>query len=116
MAGSAFAGTALGTALAIGSFALGPLLVAFAVGVVAGIALTAIDNRFGLSEKLGRAYDAGLKKLAEVWDVLGNEAEARYQQLMRSQFVHDLDCNVGWLAEGIARRADQVRGQLTQFW
>lgn len=63
-AGSAFAGTAMGAALVIGSFALGSVLVAFAVGVLAGVALTAIDNRFGLSEKLGRAYDAGLARLA----------------------------------------------------
>ncbi len=115
-AGSAFAGTAMGTALVIGSFALGPMLVAFAVGILAGMALTAIDNRFGLADKLGRAYDRGLARLAELWDALGDEAEARYQQLARSQFVHDLDRNIDWLADRIARKGDQVRGALAQLW
>lgn len=51
-----------------------------------------------------------------MWERLGDEAEQRYRQLMRSQFVHDLDRDVDWLAARIARRADQVRGGLAQLW
>ena len=57
-----------------------------------------------------------LARLAEVWDALGDEAEARYQQLARSRFAHDLDRNIDWLADRMARKGDQVRGALAQLW
>lgn len=115
-AGSAVAGTAIGTALVVGSFAMGPLVVAFAVGFLVGVGLTMLDNEFHISEKLGKAYDAALDKLAGVWDDLSDEAESRYRQLANSQFVHDLEQNADRLRDRIARQADLVSGKLAQLW
>ncbi len=115
-AGSAVAGTALGTALVVGSFALGPMLVAFVVGVAVGYALSQIDSHYKISEKLGKAFDAGLDRLAEVWENLSDEAEARYRQLMNSVLVHDLEQNIDWLSKRIARQSDRVSGTLSQLW
>ena len=115
-AGSAVAGTALGTALVVGSFALGPMLVAFVVGVAVGYALSQIDSHYKIGEKLGKAYDAGLDRLAEIWDDLGDGAELRYRQLMNSQMIHDLDRNIDWLTARIAKYGDRVSGTLSQLW
>jgi hypothetical protein len=115
-AGSAVAGTALGTALVVGSFAMGPIAVAFVVGLVVGVGLTMLDNELHISEKLGRAFDRALAALEKVWDRLSDEAEARYRQLANSRFVHDLDQNIDWLTDRVARQTGLVGGKLAQLW
>lgn len=47
----------------IGSFALGPLVVAVAVAVGVGLALDALDERFHLTEKVQALLDSGIAKL-----------------------------------------------------
>ena len=61
MAGALAVGTVVGT------FALGPLVVAVAVGIGVGLALDWVDNRFQLTLKLQAALDDGLRRFqAEV--------------------------------------------------
>ncbi len=115
-AGSMTAGATTGVLAVVGSFALGPLLVAFVVGAVVGLTLMAIDNRYGLTDKLARAYDEGLAKLAQLWEQLGDTAAARYDQLANSALVHDLERNVDWLSDRVGRQADRVIGRLRQLW
>jgi hypothetical protein len=115
-AGSMTAGATTGVLAVVGSFALGPLLVAFVVGAVVGLTLMAIDNRYGLTDKLAKAYDEGLVKLARLWDELGDAAEARYHQLANSTLVHDLERNIDWLSARVGRQADRVIGKLRQLW
>lgn len=115
-AGTAVAGATTGVFAVVGAFALGPLAVAFVVGVVVGIALFEVDKYFHLSEKLGHAYDQGLAKLRQAWAELGHEAETRYHQLANSHFVHDLSQDAGALAKKLARQADLVRGELVHLW
>lgn len=115
-AGSAVAGTSLGTALVVGTFAAGPFLVAFAVGVVAGYALYKLDQRFKIGERLGEAYDEGLQWLARAWHDLGQEAEARYRQLANSRFVTDLRRDADSLADRIGRQADRITAEIVRAW
>ena len=115
-AGSFFLTTSIEGLAAIGSFACGPFVIALFVGVAAGYALYRLDEHFGLTEKLGRAYDKGLAKLGEVWHELGTEADARFQQLARSQMVHDLRQDAQVLAEKLARRRDLIRSELVHLW
>ena len=114
-AASVISGTAVGMAL-VGSFAMGPLAVGFLVGLGVGIALTMLDDEYHITDKLSAAYDRALAKLDQVWDALSDEAEARYRQLADSHLVHDLERHCEWLLNRIARQADHVGGQLTQFW
>ena len=115
-AGSFISGTSVAGLAAIGSLACGPFLVAFAVGVIAGYALYKLDEHFHLTDKLSEFYDKGLAKLAEVWDDLGSEANARFNQLAHSQMVHDLQQDSHVIAKRLARQADWVRGELAYVW
>lgn len=59
-AGAAVVGTVVGT------FALGPLVVAVAVGFVVGLALDRLDNKFRITQKLQRYLDIAIPKV-EAW-------------------------------------------------
>ncbi len=115
-AGSFLSTTSIGGLATIGAFACGPFVIALFVGAGAGYALYRLDDRFGLTEKLSDAYDRGLEKLAEVSQALGAEADARFNQLARSQMVHDLRQDARALAEKLARRADVIRGEVVHLW
>ena len=114
-AGSMLTSSTVGMAV-VGGLACGPFLVAFAVGVIAGVALYKVDESFNLHEKLGDLYDKGLAKLAEVWRELGAEAQARFEQLAHSHVVHDLQNDASVLAAKLARQADRVSGELARLW
>ena len=114
-AGSFISSTAIGMTI-VGGLACGPFLVAFAAGVVAAAVLFKIDDYFQLHQKLGRAYDAGLTKLGEVWHELGADARARFDQLARSRIVHDMRQDASVLATKLAYEADRVRGELIYLW
>ena len=49
-------------------------------------------------------------------DQAGTEAEGRFDQLARSQMVHDLRQDAQVLAEKLARRRDLIRGELVHLW
>ena len=115
-AASAVATTTVAGLAVIGSFAIGPLIVGFAVGVAVGYALYRIDEHFHFSEQLGRAYDKGLARLVEVWHRLGADAEQRYRQLATSTFVHDLRQDARTLAAEIERQTSVVRGEFIPAW
>ncbi len=115
-AGSFFSSTTIAGLAAIGRLACGPFVVAFLVGLIAGIALFALDEHFGLTEKLGHAYDRGLVTLRKVWDELGTEADARFTKLAHSQMVHDLRQDTHSLAEKLSQRADLIRSELVHLW
>jgi len=113
-AAGALLATEAGMAL-IGGFALGPVVVAFAVAVGAGYVLFRLDQHFEISKKLGKMYDSGLDKLAQVWHELGNEAEARYKALANSNLVLDLQQDIRTLSEKIGKQADMIRFVPTTF-
>ena len=52
-AGSFLSATSIGSLATIGTFACGPFVIALFVGIVAGYTLYRLDDRFGLTEKLG---------------------------------------------------------------
>lgn len=58
LVGSAVVGSTLPGITLIGAMALGPALVAFAVGVVIGVGFWWLDRRFHLNERLTKAYKA----------------------------------------------------------
>ncbi|USU13741.1 hypothetical protein NF701_07945 [Sphingomonadaceae bacterium OTU29THOMA1] len=70
-AGSLAAGT-----LMIGTFALGPLVVAVGVGLIAGYLLDKLDSRFKLTERLQKLVEDGIEKLRAA-------AAAQQQSLLR---------------------------------
>ena len=115
-AGSFIAGTSVVGLAAFGSLAVGPFLIAFLVGVVAGLALYALDQHFGFTEKLTQLYDEGLARLADLWKALGQRAEERFDQLAHSHLVSDLRQDTGALVERIGREADVVRAEITHAW
>ncbi|MGI4876236.1 MAG: hypothetical protein ACRYG4_01975 [Janthinobacterium lividum] len=84
--GSAAGALAAGT-LVIGSFAFGPLLVAFGVGVLAGYALFKLDEAFGITEKVTKVYESALEELKRLWDKLGAEAEKKFREFENSRTV-----------------------------
>ena len=108
---SSVAGLAL-----IGSFAVGPLIVGFVVGVAVGYALYKLDEHFHFSEQLGKVYDKALARLAEAWHRLGAEAEERFRQVANSTAVHDLQQDARTLAAEIERQTSVVRGELVRLW
>lgn len=113
--GTAVASAVSGSAVMIGAFVMGPLAIGFVVGLVVGVGLTMLDNEYNITEKLSAAYDRALTKLDQVWDALGEEADARYRQLVNSHLVHDLERDCEWLRDRIARQADRVRSQFAQL-
>lgn len=115
-AGSFIAGTSMAGLAVIGSFACGPLLVAFVVGAAVGYGLSKLDEHFRLSDKLSAAYDRALAKLNQVRQELGAEAEQRFRQLANSQMVHDLSRDARDLAARLAREGDWVRATVSPFW
>ena len=107
---------ATGLVAAIGSFALGPLAVAFLAGVGIAVALAWADDHFQLSEKLGRLYDQGIDRLKQAWAHLGQQAEKRYQELANSHFVHNLEQDAIILSRKLARETDLIRGEIGYIW
>lgn len=84
--GSAMGTLAAGT-LVVGSFAFGPLLVAFGVGVVAGYALYKLDEAFGITEKVSKVYESALDELQKLWGEMGDAAGRRYEDFKNSGTV-----------------------------
>ncbi len=115
-AGSAISGTTIAGLATIGSLACGPFLVAFAVGVIAGYALYKLDEECHITDKLSERYDKRLATLAQVWNNLGAEADARFNQLAHSRLVNDLAQDSRALADKLGRQADWVRGELSYLW
>ena len=110
IAGSMVVGSAV-----IGTIACGPFLVALVVGVAVGYGLAMADEHFGISEKLGEAYDRGLAKLDQARKQLGTAAEQRFHQLENSQMVHDLTQDAKEVARKIGRETDSIRWQLSRL-
>lgn len=100
----------------VGAITVGPVAVAFIVGVGVAAALFAVDEQFGLSARLDQMYDQCLADLGAVWKVLGDQAPARYRQLVNSNLVHDLRQDVRSLARKIGRHPDLVRSQPAILW
>ncbi len=115
-AGSFVAGSSIGAFALIGSFACGPFLIAFGVGILAGFAFFELDQQFGLTDKLSALYDEGLGKLAQISQKLGASADQKFRQLANSQTVHDMSRDVQALAAGLARDRDWVRAELVRLW
>lgn len=86
----AAAGTLATGVTMIGTVALGPALIAFGVGVLAGYALYRLDKHFGLTEKVTAAYEHGLDELARWWREAGAEAHRKWAEFVNSNAVHDL--------------------------
>ena len=80
----------------VGSFAFGPMLVAFGVGVIAGYALYRLDEAFGLTEKVTKAYSKALGELQQLWKRLGASAEQKFKQFENSRVVRYLGWRVGY--------------------
>lgn len=84
------AGIATAAALGTTVIALGPVVVAVAIGAGVAIALEIIDKKFDISGKLNRLVDHGLEKLAELGRALEARALTTYHRIEHSQVVRDL--------------------------
>lgn len=115
-AGSWAASTTIAGLAVIGTFAIGPALVALAVGVVVGYGLYLLDDHFHFGEKLGRAYDRGLEKLRQVWEALSLEAAQRFSEFERSDFVQDMTSEVDRIASTLGRESNLLRVRLSKGW
>ena len=90
-AAGAFIGTLAVGSLVIGTFALGPALLAFGVGVAVGGLLFFLDHEFGITKKVTAAYQNALEKLERWWRTLGPQAYQRWQQFLDSGVVQDVE-------------------------
>ena len=104
-------GTFAAGTVVVGSFAFGPLLVAFGVGVIAGYALYRLDEAFGITEKVTEVYKSALEELRQLWDRLGASAEQKMKAFENSRAVRYLgrgadslenwfENQAKWLGEG----------------
>ena len=90
LVGSAVGSYIAGSAMIVGTVAMGPALIAFGVAAVVGIGLFALDKRFHLTEKVQEFYEARLHSLEQWWDRMGEKAEAHWYDFVNSQFIHDM--------------------------
>lgn len=90
----------MGTAV----IAIGPVVAALAVGVGLSLALDWIDNRLGLTRKLGELCDKGLARLK----ALEAEGEAAWRRFEQSDAVRDLSHEVEQWSDWIERRVARV--------
>lgn len=93
-------GAGMAAGLVIGTFALGPLVVALIVGVVASWALDKLDSHYHLTEKVQAALDRGIARV-----------EAKRAQ------VHQGMIEAGWEAVGAltARLVDLAEDEAAAF-
>lgn len=96
--GAAIGSLATGVAV-VGTFALGPALVAFGVGVAVGAGLFWLDKHYGLNEKVTAAYQRGLDRLARWWRDMGAQAERKWSELVNSNAVHQLERGLNSIGE-----------------
>lgn len=99
LVGSAVVGSTLPGIALIGAVALGPALVAFAVGVGIGVGLWWLDRQFHLNERLTKAYEDGLSRLQHWWDQVGRDAHREWLAFTNSGMVHDLRNNINQIED-----------------
>lgn len=85
-----YAAGALVIGTVVGTFALGPLVVAFGAAVAVGFALDWLDEKIGLSERLNKMLDDAFAKVEKFFREKTAEAEAWAKRVANSQTVHDL--------------------------
>jgi hypothetical protein len=73
--GIAYAAGLMAAGTVIGTFALGPLVVAVAVGIGAGLALDWIDNHYQLTAKLQAWLDRALEKLDNMMHAVAEKTQ-----------------------------------------
>ncbi|WP_156359124.1 hypothetical protein [Sphingomonas sp. Leaf242] len=96
----------VGTAALMGTavIAVGPVVAALVIGVGVSLALDWIDNRLGLTRKLGQLCDEGLARLKAAVA----ESEATWRRIESSQVVRDLSREAGEWSDWIANQASRV--------
>ena len=87
----------------ISTIALGPALIAFGAGVLAGYALYQLDKHFGLTEKVTAAYARGLDKLAQWWREAGVEASQKWTDFINSNAVQDFQRSFESMGEALGK-------------
>ena len=97
-------GLAAGAAV-VGSFAFGPMLVAFGVGVIAGYALYRLDEAFGLTEKVTKVYAKALSELQQLWKRFGASAEQKFKLFENSRVVRYLGRGADDLEDWLSKQA-----------
>lgn len=88
--GSAVGSYLAGSAMIVGTVAMGPALIAFGVAALVGFGLFALDKRFHLTDKVQEFYEARLHSLEQWWDRMGTKAESHWYDFVNSHFVHDM--------------------------
>lgn len=103
----------LGTAVAMGTavVAIGPVAVGLIFGVGASLLLDAIDNRLGLTKKLGELCDKGLARISASAAHLADEGKRVWQRIETSEVVRDLSQEAGEWSDWIVKRASGVTWQ-----
>lgn len=94
LVGSAVASSTLPGLAFIGAVALGPALLAFAVGVGIGVGLWWLDRQFHINERLTKVYEEGLSRLQRWWNEIGQDAHREWHDFANSGTVHDLRKNL----------------------
>lgn len=108
--GAAYACAAVGAALmGTAVVAVGPVIIALAVGVGASLLLDWLDSKLGISKKLGELCDKGLAKLEALGRELEGRAVATYHRIEHSQAVRDLSRETHELVNWVGRHLPRLQ-------
>lgn len=87
--GTAMSSLVSGSALVVGTVAMGPALVAFGVAAAVGLGLFWLDKHYHLTEKVQELYERRLHSLEQWWKRMGAEAARHWYDFVNSHFIHD---------------------------
>ena len=104
-----YAAGAAAAGLVIGTFAIGPLVVALVVGTIVGIALDKLDEHFHVTDRLNQAFENMFAKLDHLRREKAHEFEAWLLRLEKSRLATDLSHEAGVIWQ-------QIHGSVPVRW
>ncbi len=106
------AGVATAALMGTAVIALGPIVVALAVGIGVSLALDAIDNRFKITQRLGKLLEDGLETLEKAAHALMQQSARAWNEFVTTHRMIDLRHE----AEEVARRFRQEVDTMRWFY
>ena len=105
--GAAAGSLAVGT-LVVGSFALGPLVVAVGVGLFAGYLLDKLDSKYQLTERTQRLFEQGIAKLEAAAAAQKASVLQRADAALESLTHTVIDLTVDFVLTEVRRRVQPI--------